>query len=251
MKQHLMSDTSYSIVNSTDFINTQIISHLRGINEEAGIQSAPTMFGKYMKVEKETKESVKDVPTNKYIIVSLNNRSSEEFVKIDVSSILVPLCAEIMGETNTDFIKYCNKYLRWKKADIVYYYMSALVFNAIDNKGSFNVQKADLVLRNYEYQGQHTVTEKYQILIEFIEFPNEENLFDLLAINNGNFGGIIGIVGKIVEDGVPDWLKNRIENNIEGKVFTQNLLTIAIGMLKTDDYEDFVLYLIHNVINKK
>ena len=130
--------------------------------------------------------------------------------------------------------------------------MTVLASFASNDDGSLNQTKAAYVIDKYKYKGVHTMTEKYQVVMEFVQNPSEMSLYKLLSIFNetggGGFDSLKYVLGVLVEGQLPPYLIDRFDKILSDPRYTVNLFKISVALLKTEEQEDFILYMITHLM---
>lgn len=240
-------EQSYAILTKSDIIFNIILGHIYYISEPLNIYKSKAIFGKYIEVSDIT------LPAKNRIVISRKERSEPEFEEIKVSSHFVDIFCEILNNDNKDFKAYCKKHLKKSQIEVAYYYMAAIHETCIRN-GEFLEAKANNILDTYSYRGTHSMTDKYETLINFVNYPTEANLSEIfLAFNseNGGFESLVSLISMVVEnERIPEYIVQRYSDQLQDQNFVRGLLVMCTALLNTKSQDEFILYCMLHIIKK-
>lgn len=170
----LEAGKSYALVSSSDLLKQHILEYLRVINEEAGINKVASIFGKQLIV------SDTATPTPRSIVISLSERNQEGIENINLDEKITEFLFIINGidikekKNLFNYIRNKNK----KLSSEIAYFNTLICINYIDN---LTLERIDKIY-SYKHISNHTATEYYQVLIDFINNPTEVNLHYMLNV---------------------------------------------------------------------
>lgn len=232
-------DTSYSVLSKSELITNITIDYILHLNEENGILPERSIFGKHTIV------SDTEVPNKRRIVLSKIPRTTDDgFKTLNLDDDIVELTFLIHRqdiEQVLDKVKYIKQKLKKRDIEIQFYLTSAILGTGLET------HIIDRVI-DHHYKGIHTATERYQVLIDFVNSPSETQLYHLLNIfNEENHQQLINTISSLTYD-TPDWVSSRFGDIIKDSGFTRTLLKIALTVLKTKSRDEFILSILKGVI---
>jgi len=235
------------VISKSDFLTNLIVSHIVAINNYIGYDLEASILGKYIVIDDEA-EPIE----NTKLVVSKVRRKDSRFLEINLDEDYIKIFAYLLlDEPDKKFLRYCDKYFKKLRPELVFYYMYAIVETAFDSDGEFNIIQADLVRETYNYKGEHTYLEKFRTVVNFVKSPSEKTLHKLLLIVDGkdeNYRGIVRIIDNIANKSYPSYIESKFKDVLEGVSFQKNLLKILVNMLQADSKEDFILMCLKNIV---
>lgn len=232
----LIHNQSYCILSDSELLRNIVVEYLYYINENNGVFRKKSLYGKFIEVSNFSE------PNKRTIVFSFKERVSPEFKTINIDEDLVEIVFTMYGyniEANKDFIKYIKRKIKNKNIEVAYYSVCALM--SIE----MSYENIDKVFER-QYTGVHTTTEMYSVLIEFINNPNETNLFKMLQVFN-SYQRLINTISVLL-DNTPSWVTQKFGDILGDAKFVKDLLRISLIVIKSETQEQFIVSVLKELI---
>ena len=231
---------------SESFAVNIIMRYLIDLNLKEGITFGRSIFSNSMVI------SDTEFPNPRCIVLSRVNRKHQDFELINVSENKWELLFEVIGinpkanDAMKDLSKFLKANLKLEKSiDILYYYITNIYQVAYSNKdgGVFDSNKASMALKLFKgiYKGSNSRTERLVATINFIKYPKEDLLFEMLKAYSNDYKAIASNIQALAEDRLPKNLVDMFQEVINSVSFTKNILQIMSYVVLSEDYNEFIL----------